>query len=69
MTAPESRPNAKAGLRGPNAKESVSKAVHRVEAVVDPVLDQVEKQLPVQARIVMHTARTAGKVVQETLLR
>ena len=50
-------------------KAGVRQAVHRVEAVVDPVLDKVEKQLPLQARVVVHTARTAGKVVQETLLR
>ena len=50
-------------------KAGVRQAVHRVESVVDPVLDKVEKQLPPQARVVVHTARTAGKVMQETLLR
>ena len=50
-------------------KPGVRQAVRRVEAVVDPVLDRVEKQLPPQARVVMHTARTASKVVQDTLLR
>jgi len=50
-------------------KAGVADAVHKVEAVVDPVLDQVEKQLPLQARAVMRTARTAGKAVQEQLLR
>jgi hypothetical protein len=49
-------------------KAGVAQAVRRVEAVVDPVLDKVEKQLPPQGRVVMHTARTAGKVVQKTLL-
>ena len=49
-------------------KAGVASAVKKVEAVVDPVLDKVEKQLPGQARVVMHTARTAGKVVQKTLL-
>ena len=50
-------------------KEGVGKAVRRVEAAVDPVLDKVEHVLPGQARVAVHTARLAGKVVRETMLR
>lgn len=50
-------------------REGVARFVHKVEEAVDPVLDDVERRLPEQARTAVHRARTAGKTLERVLLR
>ena len=50
-------------------KDGVVRFVRQVEAKVDPVLDDVEKRLPDQARTAVHRARLASKTVERLLLR
>ena len=49
-------------------KEGVARIVRKVEEKVDPVLDDVEKRLPDQARTALHQARTAGRTLERVLL-
>jgi hypothetical protein len=48
-------------------RAGVGKIVRRVDAVVDPVLDRVERGLPGSARSVFHQARQAGRVVERVV--
>jgi hypothetical protein len=42
--------------------------VRQAEAVVDPVLDGVERQLPQPARAFFHQVRVTGRAVRRTVL-
>lgn len=48
--------------------KEVGKLAERAEAVVDPVLDGLEKRLPAEMRSAVHHARAAGRAVQHALL-
>jgi hypothetical protein len=56
------------GAVGGRAGATVARFVREAERVVDPVLDQVERRLPMPARTYLHQARAVTRVVQHTLL-
>jgi hypothetical protein len=52
----------------PAGRSSLEQIVRQAEAVVDPVLDGVERVLPATARTAVHQSRTAAKVLRKVLL-
>lgn len=52
----------------PPARSTVEQIVRRAEAVIDPVLDGVERVLPNTARNAVHQSRTAAKVLRKVIL-
>jgi hypothetical protein len=53
---------------GIGGRAGVGRIVRRVDAVVDPVLDRVERGLPGSARTMFHQARQAGRLVERVVL-
>lgn len=49
--------------------EDVRRLVHQAQVVIDPVLDVVERRLPLPSRVLFHQARRAARRVQESVLR
>lgn len=56
------------GSKALGGRAGVGKIVRRVDAVVDPVLDTVERRLPSSAKTVFHQARQAGRFVERAVL-
>ena len=56
------------GTQLADTRGQVTKLAKDIEARVEPVLDQIEERLPVQAKGLVHQARTTAKDVQGQLL-